>query len=403
MEGKTVNKRAGLAVAAMVAVALTGCSGDDPSAVPAGSSAAAVTESPGASPAPRRVPIPSSHRRFEPVTRITGALTPKSVVASSKGFVVAQNMIYTHTVSVYNRKHELVTTLSDEVTPSDFGYPKWPSPIRGGPVEASFTPDGSHVWISNYSMYGPGFSKEGHDTCSPSSGFDRSFVYRVDTRTWAVDGIVAAGVVPKFIEVTPDGKHVLVTNWCTYDLTVIDTATMRAVNTVPIGRYPRGIAISPDSTRAYVAVMGGTEVKSVDLTRAIAGAGTGVVKTLSTPGSAPRHLNLSPTGRFLYVTLNGAGTVAKVDTRTGTVLKTVRTGKAPRSAALSPDGSALFVVNYDSGTVSRVRTADMKVLESRTVDHHPIGVTYNPISKEIWVCSYIGAINVFKDAVQTSR
>ena len=45
-----------------------------------------------------------------------------SVVASPTGAVVAQNMIYTHTVSVFNRKHRLVKTISDRITPSTFGY-----------------------------------------------------------------------------------------------------------------------------------------------------------------------------------------------------------------------------------------------------------------------------------------
>ena len=145
--------------------------------------------------------------------------------------------------------------------------------------------------------------------------------------------------------------------------------------------------------------MGSTNVRLLDLAAVVAGKrGDSVVTTFSSPGRAPRHLNLSPDGTRLFVTLNGVGEVAKLDARTGTVLATARTGQAPRSAALSPDGTALFVVNYESGTVSRLRTSDMKVLESRHVDHHPIGITYNPVTHEVWVCSYIGVINVLADA-----
>ena len=304
---------------------------------------------------------------------------------------------------MYDHRHRLVRTIQDRITPSDFGYDKWDKPVRGGPVEASFSPDAKHVWISNYSTYGPGFTREGHDTCSPSSGYDRSFLYRVNTRTWTIDGAVLVGSVPKYVQASPDGRTVLVTNWCSYDLSVVDTASMRQIARIPVGRYPRGIAISPDSRRAYVAEMGGARIRSVDLEAVRSGQrGASVVKTLTQPGRAPRHLNLSPDGRRLYVTLNGEGTVAKVDTRTGKVLDRVRTGEAPRSAALSPDGTALFVVNYESGTVSRVRTRDMTVLESASVDHHPIGVTYNPRSREIWACSYVGSITVFKDAPRSS-
>lgn len=342
---------------------------------------------------------PSDRRKLRRVTRITGALTPKSVVASAKGMVVAQNMIYTHTVSVYDSDHELVTTLRDRITPSRFGYDEWERPVKGGPVEASFSPDGDHLWVSNYSMYGPGFDKPGDDVCSPDSGLDRSFLYRVDTKRWVVDGAVLVGSVPKYVEATPDGKTVLVTNWCTWDLSVVDTSTMKETARIPIGRYPRGIAVSPDSSRAYVAVMGGSHLTVVDLEAVAEGRrGAKAARRFSQPGRAPRHLNLSPDGRELYVTLNSEGTVAKVNARTGKVRDTVSTGRAPRSSVLSPDGTALFVVNYESDTVSRVRTSDMKVLESKPVDHHPIGITYNPVTDEVWVCSYVGSITVFSDA-----
>ena len=69
-------------------------------------------------------------------------------------------------------------------------------------------------------------------------------------------------------------------------------------------------------------------------------------------GSAPRHLVLSPDGRRLFVTLNGAGGVVAVDTATGAVVARVTTGTQPRSMAISADGQALYVVNYVSNTVS---------------------------------------------------
>jgi YVTN family beta-propeller protein len=408
----TERRRVGLAVATSVvlpAVLLAGCSDAAPADV-AGAPTAGTSRAPSptaeatataAATTPAKPPVPSERRRFRKAERITGALTPKSVDASTDGFVVAQNMIYTHTVSVFGPDHDLVATIKDEITPSDYGYPQWKKPVRGGPVEASFSPDGAYVWVSNYSTYGPGFTKQGDDVCSPASGYDRSFLYRINTATWEIDGAVLVGSVPKYVQASPDGKTVLVTNWCSYDLSVIDTASMKQVARIPIGRYPRGIAITPDSTRAYVAVMGGGAIKTVDLTAVAAGRrGSKVTSTLVEPGRSPRHLNLSPDAKTLYATLNGEGTIAKINIQTGKVVDTVRTGQAPRSSVLSPDGTALFVVNYESDTVSRVRTRDLAVLESIHVDHHPIGITYNAKTREIWVCSYIGVINVFTDAVR---
>lgn len=355
-------------------------------------------------PAPRPTgtppPVPSAERRLERVDRITGELTPKSVVASGSGLVVAQNMIYTHTVSVYDSDGELLETIDDAVRPSAFGFERWDAKVHGGPVEAAFSPDDRWLWVSNYSMSGPGFAREGGDTCTPQDQIDPSFLYRIDTSTLEVDALALVGAVPKYVETTPDGRFVLVTNWCDWTLSVVDGQAEggpKEVATVPIGRYPRGIAVAPDSTTAYVAVMGASHVAVVDLSAAVRGAGEEAVVDEIEVGRGPRHLNLSPDGGTLYATLNHLGTVAKVDVGAGEVVEAVATGEARRSASLSPDGTALFVVNYESDTVSRVRTSDMVVLESVDVDDKPVGVTYDAHRGRIWVASYVGSLTVFDD------
>jgi DNA-binding beta-propeller fold protein YncE len=72
-------------------------------------------------------------------------------------------------------------------------------------------------------MYGPGFTHPGDDVCSPRRGIDNSFVYRID---------VASG---------------------------------RQVKRIGIGPYPRGIAVAPSSRTAYVAVIGGRDIVTIDL------------------------------------------------------------------------------------------------------------------------------------------
>jgi YVTN family beta-propeller protein len=322
---------------------------------------------------------------------ITGDLTPKSVVWSGGDRFFAQNMIYSHTIGVYDRAYNRVALIPDTVRLADFGYPQYPDSYQGGPVEAAFTPDGSYAYVSNYQMYGPGFENPGNDNCGQSD-WDPSFVYRVDVAQLRIDQAIEVGAVPKYVAVTPDGKYVLVTNWCGYDMSVIDTATAKEVSRIPIGRYPRGIVVSPDSKTAYVAIMGGTGIATVDLTTLQV---TGQIEGV---GSAPRHLVLSPDGLMLYVTLNGEGDVAKIDLATRSVVGRVATGQAPRSMAISDDGTALYVVNYDSSTMSKVRTADMTEVQSVGTNQHPIGITYDAASRHVWVANYSGSLQVFNDA-----
>jgi YVTN family beta-propeller protein len=341
-------------------------------------------------PAPTAAPAPPSDRaRLALVKVIGGAISPKSVASSGTGLVLAQNMMYRHSVTVYDaRRMRLVKTIPDTVRLAQLGYPAFRGVYRGAPVEAAFSPDGRYAYVSNYSMYGPGFGPEGSDDCSPSSGYDRSFVYRIALTDLRIDRAYRVGPVPKVVAVTPDGRFVLVSNWCGYDLSVISTRQGRQVRRVPIGAYPRGIAITPNGRFAYVAMMGGNQLVRVDL------------RTWTTSmvpvGAGPRALVLSPDGRFLYLTLNAEGTVVRLDRRTG-ALDRVRTGSAPRSLAIAPDGRALYVVNYESGTVSKIRTRDLRVLQTIDACYHPIGITYDDTTRRVWVACYTGSIRVYRD------
>ncbi len=180
--------------------------------------------------------------------------------------------------------------------------------MQGSPVEAAETPDHRFMFVSNYSMYGPGYSREGHDAGGPSSGYDKSTVYRVALDDLEIDKVIKVGSVPKYVAVTPDQKYLLVSNWISYTLSVIDVHTSKRVENVYLGPYPRGIAVSPDSQTAYVTVMGSYDIATVDLTDFSVGWIRGV-------GSGPRHVVMSPDGKYLYVTLNGEGNVAKISTQ----------------------------------------------------------------------------------------
>lgn len=339
----------------------------------------------------RRAVVPSDQTALVRRQRITGNLSPKSVVASATGLVAAQNMMYRHTVSVFTPDGKLKETVKDSVDLARFGIDGHPGRSRGAPVEAAFTHDGKHLYVSNYAMYGKNFGPEGLDKCRPQSAPDKSFLYRIDTTTMKIDKVIPVGAVPKYVAVTPDDSRVLVTNWCSWTMSVVDVKTARVAETIPIqGAYPRGIAVSRDSRTAFVAVMGSQRIARVDLA-------TKKVSTFARTGNGPRHIVNSPDGRYLYVTNSSSGTVSKVNAVDGTVLRTVATGRQPRSMAISSDGRAVYVVNYESSTVSKLRTSDLRQISRKTTDHHPIGITYEPTTRSIWVACYGGSIIVLGD------
>ena len=174
------------------------------------------------------VPIPgptNDQLVMHPVARISGDLAPKSVVASGTGLYLAQNMMYRHTISVLDHTKRVVKTIDDSVNLREFGYDASGDVYRGAPVEAAFTSDGSFAFVSNYRMYGPGYDPQaGSDRCGKDQGQD-SFVYRIDTTALAIDRVYPVGPVPKHLAVTPDNRLLVVSNWCGFDVTVIDLVT----------------------------------------------------------------------------------------------------------------------------------------------------------------------------------
>jgi YVTN family beta-propeller protein len=332
----------------------------------------------------------NSDQKMVLVKTVTGKISPKSVLASQSGLVSAHNMMYSHSVTIYNAQTaELIATVPDSVFLADFGYKKYSGLYRGAPVEGAFSPDGKYLYFTNYAMYGKGFTKEGHDTCSPASGYDTSFLSRINLSTKKIDAIYPVGSVPKVVKITPDNKYLLVSNWCSYTVTIISVETGKTVTSIRIGRYPRGIAITKDSRYAYVAEMGGANIHRIDL--------SDFSQTLIPVGPNPRAVVLSPDGTKLYVTMNVSGRVQAWDLVVGKSIKSVKTGLAARSLDISSDGSALFVVNFNSDTVSKVRSSDMKVLQTLKVCNEPIGVTYDSSTNRTWVACYGGSLKVYEN------
>jgi YVTN family beta-propeller protein len=336
--------------------------------------------------------VPAYHLRLVQIGQYySDEITPKSVDASGTGLVFAQNMVYRRTVSVFNaRSGALIKTIPTTINLHNFGLPG--GIVQGAPVEGAFSPNRQYFYISNYSMFGAGQGPEGEDSCTPSSavaaGDTPSYVYRINTKTFTIDQVIQVGLVPKFVAVTPNDKYVLVTNWCSWTLSIISVATHRVVATLPMPGTPRGIAVDPQSRFAYVAIQGGDVLVRVSL------AELREVNQIYV-GENPRTVVLSPNGEFAYITLNIPGDVTKVNLATGHIIAVTHTGVLTRSLAISSDGTALYVVNYGSSSMTELAASNLAILQTVPVPSNPIGITYDPLTGDVWVSSYSGYITRF--------
>ena len=93
---------------------------------------------------------------------------------------------------------------------------------------------------------------------------DAARVSVIDTATNAVVTTIPAGQ-PADVAVAPDGSHVYVTNFSSsaHEVSVIDTATNAVVTTIPVDSYPIGVAAT--ARNVYVAIVASQKVSVIDV------------------------------------------------------------------------------------------------------------------------------------------
>ncbi len=184
--------------------------------------------------------------------------------------------------------------------------------------------------------------------------------------TFRIWGSASTGIMPKGCSVSPDGKHLFVTNFGRRrgkNVDVLDAVTLKHLRTLSW----RGNAIesvsSRDSKTLYVSDFYRSKLHKISTT-------TWRVEKTVRPGRLPKQMTLSADGKILYVA-NWLGKVAKLDARTLRPLGSVKTGRYPRGLSVTADGKTLYVANTGGRTVTVVSTATMKVLRQIPTSRYP--------------------------------
>lgn len=179
------------------------------------------------------------------------------------------------------------------------------------------------------------------------------------------------------------GPRLYVTNEMSGDISVVDPVARALVATIPVGKRPRGVRISPDASTLYVALsgspIGGPGVDEASLPppdRRFDGIGvvdlrTGrLMKTLR-GGSDPEQLAVSRDGGRLFIANEDAAEVTVLDVAAGQVISTIRVGGEPEGVDLSPDGKWVYVTSEEDNEVSVIATDTLDVVATVEVGARP--------------------------------
>ena len=237
--------------------------------------------------------------------------------------------------------------------------------------------------------------------------------------------LTTVGNFPTGSAVVPGGRFLWVAD-CGHgenDIKVMNIASGRVVQTLPLPGCYGGVAISPDGTHAYVGGLPassglpnqgpmkgtqgdvihiftvnpstglGTEQTPLDLPSTSGGSGRmNSLPPVSGAGTAnPEGLAISPDGKWLLVALNAADTAVVVNLKT-MAESTVSVGMYPNGAAFDPQGHG-YVSNEYSGTISVIDPASASVTATITgvggslgdLASHPEGMVADPHRPALYV------------------
>lgn len=174
---------------------------------------------------------------------------------------------------------------------------------------------------------------------------------------------------------------------------VIDVAKDAVIATSKLGNRPRGLALSPDGGRLYVALSwwrDGKRAQSGKEGIAALDARTLKLQKLYVAGTDPECVAVSPDGKRLYLSNEDAGTASIIDVASGRHTATVVVGTEPEGVTASPDGSRVYVTAETSNVITVIDPKKEKTAANILVDPRPRAVIFTRDSKTAWATAEIG-------------
>jgi YVTN family beta-propeller protein len=208
--------------------------------------------------------------------------------------------------------------------------------------------------------------------------------------------LAAAALSPGNVE---QAARAYVSNEDDGTVTVLDVGRLEAVATIAVGKRPRGLALSRDGKRLYIAVSGMpkcpppiSDEECAKLPRERQADGvvvvdTAALKVLRRIGGAtdPERVELSRDDTHLFVTDEDDARLTVFDGARGAVLARVRVGREPEGVRASADGRWVLVTSEGDNSVSIVDTRTYAVKHTLSVGARPRDLAFAPDGRSAFV------------------
>lgn len=163
-------------------------------------------------------------------------------------------------------------------------------------------------------------------------------------------------------------------------VSVIDAASFTKIGSIPVGQGPHNVQVSPDGKWVWVTNNG-------------------------EPRKAAEKMPAEQMPKSEHGAMAGAGigAVWAIDTSTNTVVAKVPVGRHPAHVVVASDGRFAYITNGGDNTVSVVDTAAQRGVEVIAVGASPHGLRISPDGKQVWVANLKGGTVSVIDTVSRKQ
>jgi YVTN family beta-propeller protein len=196
--------------------------------------------------------------------------------------------------------------------------------VCGHPTSVQYTPDGATAIVPCY---------------------DNAIAF-IDTSTDAVTMISTPLYTPSGVDVSPDGSTAYFTCFNNTPALIFSVSLLtRQINpqTVTLNAFPENIFLTPDGAQLWVTSYQSNVVSVIDtFSMTVAG-------NVAVPGTAGTGLGITPDGTRAYIAITG-GSVSVIDTATLTQIATIPVADQPTGVIVGKEGSRVYVASGASNS-----------------------------------------------------
>jgi DNA-binding beta-propeller fold protein YncE len=218
-----------------------------------------------------------------------------------------------------------------------------------------------------------------------------------------IHSIQLDNVEPRGVGITNDGKYLITANKDTADISVFSTPNLKLVARRHVGDNPEFIKLDPTGDRVYVTFEpsshGGppqsgppdddqddneppAQIASFQV-------GSWTPGPVSTAGKETEGLEFSPDGKYLLVANEAQENIGIFDSKTGAAIRNIDLkayGKRPRDIKVSPQHTFYSITMEGSGTLLKM-DMNFNVLKTAHTAAKPYGESFDSSGKRIFVAA----------------